>query len=262
MSTGIILLAVALGRVAVAQDDVADIHSELRKLKPEKLQYHLISKNEKLQPPEKGYKLLIVMPGGDGSTDFLPFVKRIFKYALSDQYVVAQLVAPKWAEQQVIVWPTARDKVQGQKASVEDFISQCVDDVKTKTRIDERHVYTLSWSSGGPAAYAASLHKDTPVKGSFVAMSVFWPNRLPNLRPAKDKSYYIFHSQQDQVCQYWMATSARDKLREAGANVELAEYEGGHGWMGNVFGNIRKGIEWLEAKSEKGGSVAAESAPK
>jgi predicted esterase len=44
-----------------------------------------------------------------------------------------------------------------------------------------------------------------------------------------------------------MAVSARDTLREAGAQVEFVEYEGGHGWHGDVFGNLRKGIDWLES---------------
>src|SRR5262245_5150258 len=54
----------------MAQDDVADIHSTQHKLKPETLQYNLISATEKLTPPAAGYKLLIVMPGGDGGADF------------------------------------------------------------------------------------------------------------------------------------------------------------------------------------------------
>ena len=44
-------------------------------------------------------------------------------------------------------------------------------------------------------------------------------------------------------------TSARDSLREAGAKVEFVEYNGGHGWHGDVFGNLRKGIEWLESQA-------------
>ena len=46
-----------------------------------------------------------------------------------------------------------------------------------------------------------------------------------------------------------MAVSARDELREHGAVVKFTEYSGGHGWRGNVFGNIRKGVEWLEANA-------------
>ena len=190
------------------------------------------------------------MPGGGGSEDFLPFVQNIYKNVLDEQYLLVQLLAPKWNEGQTVVWPTARNKVKGQKASVEEFIKATVEDVRRRSRIDERHVYTLSWSSSGPAAYAASLSKDTPVTGSFVAMSVFKPDQLPGLKQrAKGQRYYIFHSKEDQVCPYRMAESARDTLREAGAKVEFAEYEGGHGWHGDVFGNIRQGLDWLEAQA-------------
>jgi predicted esterase len=207
------------------------------------LEYYLIAADGKLQIPQRGYKLLIVMPGGDGSADFLPFVQNFYNNVLNEEYLLIQLIAPKWNEQQVIVWPTLRNKVAGQKASVEQFVKAAVEDVRKRARIDDRHVYTLSWSSGGPAAYAASLTKDTPVTGSFVAMSVFKPNELPGLkRLAKQQRYYILHSPDDEVCPYRMAASARDILREAGAKVEFVEYEGGHGWHGDVFGNIQKGI--------------------
>jgi predicted esterase len=48
------------------------------------------------------------------------------------------------------------------------------------------------------------------------------------------------------VCPYRMAEQARDKLTENGAKVRLETYEGGHGWRGDVFGDIRAGVEWLE----------------
>jgi predicted esterase len=123
--------------------------------------------------------------------------------------------------------------------------------VKKRAKIDKRHIYTLSWSSGGPAAYAASLTKDTPITGSFVAMSVFYQGMLPSLKLAKGKPYYIYHSPVDEVCKYPIAVRARDALREAGATVEFVEYAGGHGWHGDIFGDIRIGIEWLEKQNEK-----------
>ena len=43
-------------------------------------------------------------------------------------------------------------------------------------------------------------------------------------------------------------TAATPVLHPAvmGPLVEFATYEGGHGWKGDVFGNIRTGVEWLE----------------
>ena len=77
-------------------------------------------------------------------------------------------------------------------------------------------------------------------------MSVFKPKQLPAIRRAAGKSYYILHSQQDNICPYRMAVDARDTLAKYGAKTTLAEYPGGHGWRGDVFGNIREGIAWLE----------------
>ncbi len=44
-----------------------------------------------------------------------------------------------------------------------------------------------------------------------------------------------------------MAQTAVDDLRQSGAKVELRTYDGGHGWHGDVFGEIRRGVRWLEA---------------
>jgi predicted esterase len=242
------LLCAALPGSLQAQDDVADVRAKRFTLQPRQLQYVLIAGEGQLTTPTNGYKLLVVLPGGDGGADFLPFVKRIYKHALSDEYLVVQLLAPKWNRSEQIVWPTEAVKAPA-ALRTERLVTAAVDDVAKRSRLDRRHIFTLSWSSGGPAAYAASLTEGTPVTGNFVAMSVFKPDQLPNLSRAQGKAYYILHSREDQVCPYWMAESARDELKRHGANVEFAEYDGGHGWRGNVYGNIRQGIAWLEEQT-------------
>jgi predicted esterase len=82
-------------------------------------------------------------------------------------------------------------------------------------------------------------------------MSVFKPNLLSQLSNAKDRHFYIFHSKQDRVCPYRMASSANQQLSKNGAHVKFVEYSGGHGWRGDVFGNIRNGIHWLEKQNSK-----------
>jgi len=54
--------------------------------------------------------------------------------------------------------------------------------------------------------------------------------------------------QSEKRSKYFFATNARTQLSKAGAKIELKDYEGGHGWRGDVFGNIRAGIEFLDAK--------------
>ena len=241
-------LAVSLltGPRLVAQDDVADVVSrDLRAGKDEHKRYFLIEPSKTARAPAKGYGLLVVLPGGDGSADFHPFVKRIYKNAVPEGYVLAQPVAVKWTEGQQIVWPTAGNRVEGMKFSTEAFIDAVIQDVGRRHKIDPERVFTLTWSSSGPAAYAASLSSDR-ITGSFVAMSVFKPDLLPPLGKAKGHAYFLYHSPDDRVCPYRMAEKAAKDLEKAGAAVKLATYEGGHGWRGNLYDDIREGLEWLE----------------
>jgi predicted esterase len=43
-----------------------------------------------------------------------------------------------------------------------------------------------------------------------------------------------------------MAEQAEKELKKAGAAVKLVEYDGGHGWHGPLYDDIRDGIKWLE----------------
>lgn len=230
-----------------AQDDVADVPSQdIRAGGDQHKRYFLIGPRAEAKAPKDGYGLVLVMPGGDGGPDFHPFVKRVFKYGLGGDYLVAQLVAVKWTADQQIVWPTEKCRVSRQAFSTEKFLEAVIEDVKGRHKLNDSRVFTLSWSSSGPAAYAASLSNDSSVKGSFVAMSVFKPNQLPPLAQAKGHAYFIYHSPDDRTCPFRMAERARAALSDAGAAVRLATYNGGHGWQGNVYADIRRGIKWLE----------------
>jgi predicted esterase len=232
-----------------AQEDVAAVPTQdVRIGGDEKQRYFLIGPHEGRTVPPQGSGLLLVMPGGNGGEDFLPFVKRVYKHATPKGYVVAQLVAPKWNERQEVVWPTAKLKTAGAAFTTEQFVDAVIDDVTARHKLNPERIATLSWSSGGPAAYAVSL-SNPKVRGSFVAMSVYKPAQLPPLAQAKGHAYYLFHSPQDRVCPMRMAEQAAETLIKNGATVELVKYEGGHGWQGNVFGQIRQGLEWLEKNS-------------
>lgn len=236
------------GALADALADVKDVSNEdLRAAGDEMKRYFLIG--AKGAEPANGYKLLIVIPGGDGSADFNPFVRRIWKNALPEGYAIAELVAPQWSPRQfdTVVWPTRKRGWDGMEFATEDFIDAVVRDIRLRHKIDADHVYSLAWSSGGPAAYAASLGVDA-VRGSFVAMSIFTPDQLPPLSSAKGRDYYIYNSPDDKVVDFSNATRAMTELRNAGAKTTLATYEGGHGWHGDVYSDIRRGVAWLESK--------------
>jgi predicted esterase len=231
--------------------DVADIPSqELQAAGDADKRYFLIGPRKGARPPAEGYRLLVILPGGDGSADFHPFVKRIYKNALSDRYLAAQPIAVRWTPGQNIVWPTKTNPVAEMKFSTEEFVDAVIKDMAKKHKIDRTKVFTLSWSSSGPAAYATSLQPGRAVTGSFIAMSVFNPNFLPPLKQAKGHAYYLCHSPGDRVCPYRMAKQASNSLAENGARVRLQTYEGNHGWSGDVYDNINQGIEWLENNHE------------
>ncbi|QDT88441.1 Phospholipase/Carboxylesterase [Gimesia algae] len=215
------------------------------KINRETGQYLLITPKDK-PAANKPRALLIVLPGGDGSANFHPFVNRIYEHALRDDFVLAQPIAKKWTSDQKIVWPTAASHTAKMKFTTEELIKAVKQDVSEKQTIDPQRIYLLAWSSGGPAAYAALLQKETDIDGALIAMSVFKPDQLPDPANAKQRSLYLLHSPDDKVCPYHMAETARDTFKKANVRATLVDYSGGHGWKGNVYGNIRQGIDWLE----------------
>jgi predicted esterase len=233
----------------IAQEDVADVTSQdLRADKDENKRYFLIGPRKGVTP-KKGYGLLVVLPGGEGSADFHLFVKRIYKNAVPQEYLLAQPVAVKWTEKQAIVWPTEKNRTEGMKFSTEAFVDAVIKHVGGRHQLDPERTFILAWSSSGPVAYAVSL-TSKKVTGSFIAMSVFRTNLLPPLETAKGHSYFLYHSPDDRVCPIWMAEQATKELERSGARVKLATYKGGHGWRSGPL-TMRVHSVWV---SYRGGS--------
>jgi beta-lactamase regulating signal transducer with metallopeptidase domain/predicted esterase len=227
--------------------DVKDVPNvELQAKKDPNKDYFLIG--NKGPATGAGYKLLLVMPGGDGSKDFNPFIRRIWKNAELDKqgFVIAQLVAPKWENSENrIVWPIRSSTVGAAKFKTEEFVNDVIADVKSKIKIDPEHIYAFGWSSGGPATYAALL--DSPsLKGVFVAMSIFRQNDYPTLNLAKGRSVYLFQSPDDKVTVFSWAEKARDAFKAVGVRTELVSYPGGHGFTsGRPYEDIKAALDWL-----------------
>jgi predicted esterase len=234
------------GKRLIAQDDVAEIASEdLRADKDESKRYFMVGPHKGVTAPKEGYGLLVVLPGGDGSAEFHTFIKRIYKNAVPKGYMLAQPVAVKWTAKQEIVWPTSKNRVDGMKFSTEEFVDAVIKDLGGRHPIDPGRMFTIAWSSSGPAAYAVSL-TSKKVTGSFIAMSVFKRNFLPPLENANGHVYYLYHSPDDRVCPFRMAEQAAKDLEENGATIKLATYQGGHGWQARLYDDIREGVRWLE----------------
>jgi len=245
--------ALASAPAARAQGDVADVRAEERRAgDDEHKRYFLIGPRADAEAPKGGFRLLVVLPGGDGGADFLAFVKRIFLHATTEEYLVAQLVAPRWSDDQAerLVWPTKKNPWPDMRFTTEEFVDAVIADVEEDHAIDPEYVFTLSWSSGGPAAYAVSLTPETRITGSFVAMSAFKPDELPSLAGAKGQAYFLLHSPDDFI-PIAMAEDAQEKLEKKKAEVKLVTYAGGHGWKGDVYGNLKLGLGWLEEHHAK-----------
>jgi predicted esterase len=198
------------------------------------------------EPPEEGYRLLLVLPGGDGSADFKSFVTNIHRQATPEHFLTAQLVAPQWSPDQAenLVWPLRKNPYEDMEFATEDFIKAVVDEIAADYPLDPTCILVLGWSSGGPAAYAAALSEDLPVTGAFIAMSVFKRDNLPSLRHARHQAFYLYHSPDDFIAMRFPEEASR-LLKRGRALVELKRYAGGHGWHGDVYGDIRGGLDWL-----------------
>ena len=238
------LFAATASPSALAQNAEPPVQ-DLRAGGEEKMRFFLIGPMQ-AETPKEGYRLLLVLPGGDGGEDFRTFVTNMLPNALPENYIIAQLVAPRWQEgEQPIIWPTQKTRLPKMKFTTEQFIDAVIDDVKKLHTIDEKHIYALGWSSGGPPVYFAAMRPATPITGAFVAMSVFKPGELPPAKNLDGRAFYILHSPTDFI-QMRFPQAARTMLEKAGAKTHLQTYEGGHGWHGDPFGMIRAGIDWLE----------------
>ncbi|MGQ0613881.1 MAG: alpha/beta hydrolase [Planctomycetaceae bacterium] len=238
-----LLLAVALGAAFAREQGRPS--TERRAADNARQRYFLIGPEEGVAAPKKGFGLLVVLPGGDGSAEFAPFVKRIVEETLDKEWIAAQPVAVRWTEEQQIVWPTAKVRAEKMEFTTEEFVEAVIADVKALHAVDASRLFLLAWSSSGPAAYSLSLLPKKSPTGFYIAMSVFRPDTLPDLDEAKGEAYFIDHSPDDRVCPFSMAQDAEKRLAKKGAKVKLVTYAGGHGWQGDLYGRLRQGWSWL-----------------
>lgn len=220
-----------------------------------------------LVPPRDGAAadaprgLLVVLPGGPGSAEFLPFVANGVHAQLPD-FHCAMLTAPKWRPDQGIVWPTERSKVQDMAYPTEAYVRAVVADVRKIRKVDERRILLLAWSSSGPAAYAVLLADASPFTGAYVAMSI-WPTvPAADLARAKGQRLVLDHSPTDAITTFAHARRAYEALAKAGAVVRLSTYQGGHGWHDMPLPRLRAGLDWLLSDAPAPRPVWPQEAPR
>ncbi|MFO1053268.1 MAG: hypothetical protein U1F36_13735 [Planctomycetota bacterium] len=206
--------------------------------------YFLIPARDAAASQSRPQSLLVVLPGGDGGAEFLPFVENTILAAAPRDMVGAMATAARWTDDQEIVWPTERNRVTRMRYTTEDYVNAIVDDVRNREDIDPKRIYLLAWSSAGPVAYDMSLARNTQFAGFYVAMSVFKPEQ-PALRNAKGRRFVLDQSPEDRTTPYRFASDAKHALGEKGAAVWLRDYAGGHGWNDQPVLRLRDGLRWL-----------------
>lgn len=199
--------------------------------------------------PSKGWGLLIVMPGGDGSIGFTPFVGDTIRSQAGEDYAVIQLIAPPIVGDgnNAIVWPREVAKDARVDFTMEPIWRASIAAVKKEKTIDPDRVWVMGWSSGGPPSYEAVLENDSAVRGAFVIMSIFPEKEYSTIANAKEKAFYLLHSPQDFI-KMSHPERAKEVLEGAGARVKLETYRGGHGWQGDTIQRIGEAVKWLEGK--------------
>lgn len=223
-------------------DDVKEIPSRSFFVSEDPRKRYLVSGKV---TPEKTQDLLIVMPGGDGSMDFHTFVKRIYKHVLSENWVIAQPIAHAWDnDPNRVVWPSVGSPYPAAQFTTEEFLDGMVDEIVAKQKVKVGKVVLLAWSSSGPAAYSYLAHGKHPVEGAFIAMSVFRPEFFGDAKTLHAKRVFLLHSPQDFI-PIKIAEAGKSALESLGVSAQLLTYEGGHGWQGPVWENMRKGLAYL-----------------
>ncbi|WP_145202179.1 hypothetical protein [Planctomycetes bacterium Poly30] len=192
--------------------------------------------------------LVVVMPGGNGqATEFRYWVEKIAT-PLLDRYVFAILSAPTWSEEQAqnFVWVTSRfQKEYDAEFPVEEFAREVAADLRGTLALKIDDAFLFAWSSGGPAAYATLLSNDDTFRGAYVLASVFKANQL-DLKHANGRRFWLEQGTSDAVTAIRYAREARETLEKKGAEVQLVEFDGGHGFaMPDAQDSLETALNWL-----------------
>lgn len=194
--------------------------------------------------------LLVVLPGGDGSRDFLPFVENGILGSVPEDCTGVLVTSVKWRDDQKVVWPTAQSKVQDQQWTTEAFVAAVVKAVQQEAAIDPKRIAVLAWSSSGPAVYPMLLDPKGPFARGYVAMSVWPAVEKKGMTAAKGRRFVLDQSPDDQVTAFSHAREAYTALTAAGATVHLSTYRGGHGWQDDPLARLRANLAWLYSEEK------------
>ncbi|HEU4417629.1 MAG TPA: hypothetical protein VFT55_01750 [Planctomycetota bacterium] len=206
-------------------------------------------------PREGGNKagLVVVLPGGPGTRDFLPWVEGTLFAQIPPDCVGVMLTAVRWNDAQTTTWCQDPDDAKEMLYTTEQYVRAVVAAVEKDFAIDPARRVVLGWSSSGPPIQALLARKDSPFERAYVAMAV-WPRNL-DLAAVKGRRYLLDHSPEDQQTAFSHCRRAFGALTKAGASVRLVTYAGGHGWNDGPEQRLREGVQWLLSKEPPGKPV-------
>lgn len=211
---------------------------------------------EAIPAPDDGYGLLIVLPGGPGTPDFAPFVRDTIRPAAGNDYAMIQMIAPPIEPgKDAVVWPMQNLPDPRVEFTMEPLILAAIERARQEFEIDPERIFIFGWSSSGPLCYAMAMDPQSPLRGAFVAMSVFQQEKYPQLAAGEKaldgKSFYILHSPQDQIIPMTYPRDAKRAITAAGGRATFETYIGRHGWTGESLKRISTGLRWLEGTSDE-----------
>ncbi len=198
------------------------------------------------KPAAAGRKngLIVVLPGGNGSRDFLPWVENALLAQRPDDCAGVLVTSVKWQRDQETIWPTKSNPVPGMEYTTEQYVRAVVAAVEKDLAVDPVRRVVVAWSSSGPAIHPLMAVEDGPFARAYIAMSV-WPRDLVNLAPVKARRYVLDQSPEDQTTTFSHVREAYAALTKAGAVVRLSTYAGGHGWHDEPLPRFKQGLTWL-----------------
>jgi len=194
--------------------------------------------------------LVVVLPGGDATREFRPWVENVLLAQAPDDCVGVMLAAVKWSDDQTIVWPVQDGDAKGMQYTTSQYVRAVVAAVEAEFAIDPERRVVAGWSSSGMAIQPLLAEKGAPFARAYVAMSS-WPRGL-DLAAVKGKRYLLDHSPADQQTAFSHCRRAYAELTKAGASVRVTTYDGGHGWHDRPEARLRDGLRWLLSKEPPG----------
>jgi predicted esterase len=244
----------AAGEAALLGNVAPSMKAEKRHIAGNDREQVFVLRHASHSGPGKG--LGLILPGGPGSADFLPFCANVLaQRAFPEDWLVVELVAPQWRppSDSVTIWPSKLFPDPKAKFTTEEFIGAVLKELLGREVAKDAPIVALGWSSSGHAVYSA-LMKFPEIRGAMLAGARCQETWFRPRTAIKGKAVFFYHSPEDAVCPILDAEQGAEFLPKAGAHAKLVKFPGGHGWPAGPdhAAALRDGLTWiLETTAKK-----------